>query len=107
MGKVKLYYSPVARDGELKGFYVEDVHGEKACNDIIIKGGIKVTEELHEYLLTLGIPKIVGVPQPNIEYGILDKDSFTSMPFTPTPPPIEPSDQDRLAALEAALMGVL
>lgn len=45
------------------------------CNSIVMNKGIKIDEELWQYLLSLGQVKFIGNIE-NRQYTILDKDLF-------------------------------
>lgn len=94
------------QNNKVKGFYTVDIHGEQVCNSVYAMGGLKIDEELHQYLLTLGECKFIGTVEER-EYTILDKDLFETViqPIDNTPQ--EPSLEERLAALEALMMGVI
>ncbi len=101
-----MVYMNLDKEKNTNGFYVEDIHGLDTCNSIIEKGGLKINEELWEYLLTLGKCKFVGIVEER-EYTISDKDLFERViqPIDTTPQ--SPSLEERLAALETLMMGVI
>jgi len=89
------------------GFYAEDIHGIETCNTIIKNGGVKIDEELWQYILILGECKFTGAVEER-EYTILDKELFEIVVQPPTDDtPQQPSLEERLAALEALMMGVI
>lgn len=90
----------------IKGFYIEEVHGAKACEQVLVEGGLNIDEELHDYLLTLNLSKFTGIRESRV-YTIQDKNLFSQIIPPPDNTPVPPTNEDRLAALEAALMGVL
>lgn len=100
-----MYYVKL-NQGDVEGFYIEDLHGTEICTSIYEEGGLKIDDELHEYLLTLNSCRFTGVKEDR-DYTISDKDSFTAIISPPDNTPQLPTQEDRLAALEAALMGVL
>lgn len=86
------------QNNKIKGFYTVDIHGEQVCNSVYAMGGLKIDEELHQYLLTLGECKFIGTVEER-EYTIQDKELFEEVvqPIDTTPQP--PSFNEQLAAL--------
>ena len=82
------------KDKVIIGFYTEDIHGIEKCASIIGNGGLKVDEELWQYILTLGECKFVGTVEQR-EYTILDKNLFERVirPIDTTPQPLTFSEQ--------------
>ena len=51
----------------IEGFYIESIHGKDVCDQIIKDGGIAITEELWQELLSMGqaqvdLEKLSSVP---------------------------------------------
>lgn len=95
------YYTELI-ENKINGYYLEDRHGKEFCRSI--NNYIKVNEELHCYLLTLREAKFIGEKEDRL-YTIDDKELFSIV--EPSQITIEPSFEERLAALESAMMGVL
>ncbi|WP_346930294.1 XkdW family protein [Clostridium sp.] len=93
-----MVYINLGEDKKINGFYVEDVHGLEKCETIIANGGLKIDEELWQYILTLGECKFTGTVEAR-EYTIVDKDLFEIVvqPVDTTPQP--PTFNEQLAAL--------
>lgn len=89
-----IYYMDLNEDKVGQGFYTEDIHGAEQCKDIIDNGGIKINEELWQYLLSLGVVEFTGTVEQR-EYTILDKDLFKGVvqPVDATPQPPTFSEQ--------------
>ena len=100
-----MYYAELINN-KIVGFYLKEIHGIDKCNLILSNAGIKLDEELHQYLLNLGQSKFIGVKENKI-YTLLDKALFEKVIPPVDNTPQEPAMGDRVAALEAALMGVL
>lgn len=88
------------------GFYIEDIHGVETCNSILKNGGFRIDEELWQHLLTLGECKFLGTVEQR-EYTILDKDLFERVVQPVDTTPQQPSMEERIAALELLMMGVI
>ncbi|HAY3897729.1 TPA: hypothetical protein JRS25_003672 [Escherichia coli] len=101
-------YYTILKDKKIKGFYCKEIHGEDYCKTIIYSGGgLEVSEELWSHLLSLGESKFIGKVEERL-YTIEDKELFEKVvPPLESIPPTQLSNEERLAALEAALMGVL
>lgn len=99
-----MYYVKI-ENTEGKGFYIEEIHGRDVCIFIYNAGGLKIDDELHDYLLTLNTFKFIGVKEDR-EYTINDKELFKAITTT-----VEDSHdltmEERMAALEQLIMGVL
>lgn len=82
-----MYYADV-KGKERVVYYIVEINGEEKCNLILENGGIKINEELHQYLLSLGQCKFIGVKEDKI-YTILDKNLFEKviLPIDPSPQP--------------------
>lgn len=70
-----MYYMNLDENKKNNGFYTEEIHGIELCNSILMNKGIKIDEELWQYLLSLGQVKFIGNIE-NRQYTILDKDLF-------------------------------
>lgn len=42
----------------IKGFYTEGIHGKELCSEILANGGVPLSEELWQELLTYGQAKV-------------------------------------------------
>lgn len=93
-----MFYMDLDSDKNNNGFYIEDIHGLETCNTIIKNGGVKIDEELWQYILTLGKCKFTGVVEER-EYTILDKELFEKVvqPIDTTLQP--PTFSEQLVAL--------
>lgn len=99
-----IYYAEI-KEKIITAYYIEDIHGEELCKSILVKGGIVVDEELHQYLLTLGEVEFTGIKEDRI-YTLLDKSLFNKVEIM-IDSTQQPSQEERISALETALMGVL
>lgn len=86
-------YYVALKDYKMNGFYCEDIHGEERCNEILGNGGLKLSEDLWQYLSMLGCEiEFVGDIEER-EYNISDKDLFKEViqpvDTTPQPPTLE------------------
>lgn len=70
-----MYYVEIKSSKENCRFYTEDIHGKEKCETIIANGGIKINEDLHQYLLTLGSCRFIDKVEDR-EYTIEDKNLF-------------------------------
>lgn len=88
------------------GFYITGLHGLELCNQIYADGGIKIDDELHRYIISVGEVEFNGVKEDRI-YSIEDKALFEQVvqPVDTTPQP--PTLEERLMALESLMMGVI
>lgn len=86
-----MYYVDL-NNKKIIGFYIEELHGKEKCEEIISSDGLKIDEELWQYILTLGECKFTGTVEER-EYTILDKDLFERViqpvDTTPQPPTLE------------------
>ena len=55
-----IYFVAINKNMEWEGYFLEDIHGEEKCQEILWRGGIKVDEELHSKLLEMGKWKYIG-----------------------------------------------
>lgn len=103
-----MYYADVKNKGVV-GFYLEDINGIDKCNLIFKNGGIKVDEELHQYLLNLGQSKFIGVREERL-YTLADKALFEKIipPVDNTPQPKSQIEilQETVDALVLSSLGV-
>ncbi|WP_346847984.1 MULTISPECIES: hypothetical protein [unclassified Clostridium] len=88
------------------GFYTEDIHGIEKCETILAQGGLLVDEELWQHLLVVEECKFIGTVEQR-EYTILDKDLFEKIIQPVDTKPQQPLLEERLAALETLMMGVI
>lgn len=65
----------VLKEGKIKGFYCEDIHGVDYCETIVNSGGLEITEELWSHLLNLGESEFIGEVEKRL-YTIEDKELF-------------------------------
>lgn len=99
IGGNNMNYYVALKDYKMNGFYCEDIHGEERCNEILGNGGLKLSEDLWQYLSMLGCEiEFIGEIEER-EYTILDKDLFKEVvqPVDTTPQP--PTFNEQLAAL--------
>jgi len=96
----------ILEDNKITGFCSEDNAGVERCNEILASGGFKIDKELWQYLLALGDCKFTGTVEER-EYTILDKDLFERIVQLIDDTPKQPTLEERLAALEALMMGVI
>ena len=101
-----MFYMDLDTEKEDNGFYTEEIHGLEKCETIIANSGLKIDEELWQHLLSLGKCKFTGTVEAR-EYTILDKDLFETVVQSIDVTPQQPSTEERLAALEALMMGVI
>lgn len=74
---------------------------------ILENGGVKINEELHQYLLSLGQCKFIGVKEDKI-YTILDKNFFEKVVLRVDPSPQTKSEleiiKEKIAIQEQSLL---
>lgn len=103
----KNYFGKIEdKSNKIIAFHVEDLDGEFFCKEIINLGGIEVSEELHNYMVSQGQVKFIGTLEKRV-YTLEDKHLFETVVQPPINNQLTPSNEDRLSALETALMGVL
>lgn len=100
-----MYFTEL-KNKEVVGFYNTEIHGEEKCNLVLENGGIKIDEELHQHLLSLGQSKFIGVKEDKV-YTLSDKDLFEKIIATVDDTPQAPTTEERLGALELALLEML
>ncbi len=100
-----MYFTEL-KNNVIEGFYLEEINGIQKCNSVLESGGIEIDEELHQHLLSLGQCKFTGVKEGKM-YTLSDKDLFEKVVQPVDDIPQQPSLEERLAALEALMMGVI
>ena len=100
-----MYYAELINN-KIVGFYLKEIHGIDKCNLILSNAGIKLDEELHQYLLNLGQSKFIGVKENKI-YTLLDKALFEKVIPPVDNTPQAPNADERISALELALLEML
>ena len=55
-----IYFVAINKNMEWEGYFLEDIHGEEKCHDVLVNGGIKIDGELHSKLLEMGKWKYIG-----------------------------------------------
>lgn len=100
-----MFYACI-KNKTIEGFYHQDIHGEQVCNTVYVMGGIKVDEELHQQLLSLGEVEFIGVKEEKL-YTIADKSLFKKVDAVVDTSPQPPSSEQRISALEELMMGVI
>ena len=93
------------KDKVITGFYIEEFHGVDKCQSVLDNGGIKCDEELWKYILSLGAVTFKEIAEER-EYTISDKYLFEKIVQSDTTPQ-QPSMEERIAALELLMMGVI
>lgn len=96
------YYAELNEQNHIVGYYIEDFHGLEKCQSL--SRYILVDEELHQHLLSLSYVEITAEPESKI-YTIENKDLFVEVISKEVQ--LGPTLEERIAALETALMGVL
>lgn len=105
-GSPLYYYGEIDETKKVTAYYIEDLHGKDFCASVLAKVGVRLDSDLHDYLISLGSVRFEGVISPRV-YNMEDKSMFTQILPEPDVTPKPPSANERLEALEAALMGVL
>ena len=93
-----IYFVAINKNMEWEGYFLEDIHGEEKCHDVLVNGGIKIDGELHSKLLEMGKWKYIGKTN-KIMHTVEDIGLFEVVvqPVDTTPPP--PDFKEQLTAL--------